>query len=111
MPGPQGAALRNNLDYFCKLIAFDCDLLGREDPELLAKGAILAAIRHLPEGSKNLDLYDSFITSCGRDYESSHHLCSRILFLHVNFKTEFGRLENIHRMCPLPHPLLNSCQL
>ena len=62
--------LLKKIVYFIKLLTFDSDFLKFHSGIHLAKGAILAAIRQsqLENSSQNLDLYDHFITICGRDY-------------------------------------------
>ena len=83
--------------YFIKLLTFDSDLLRSHSGTHLAKGTILAAIRQaqLENSSKNLDLYDHFITICGRDYEKSHIISGNLMLLQANLKSQYGSLENI----------------
>jgi hypothetical protein len=92
VPSEHFCTLKKYAEYFLKLIAFDCSLFHDESADLLAKGVFLAVIRSLPEECKNLKLYDSFISQCGHDYETLHHICSQILFLNLNFVAEFGKL-------------------
>ena len=62
----------------------------------------MAAIRsaQLDNSSKNLDMYDSFISICGRDYERSHKIAGDLMFLQANFAANYGSLENIQKTCP-----------
>lgn len=54
--------LTRNAEYFLKLIALDVSLLHNKKVDLLAKSAILSAIRSMPEPAKNVSIYDIFVS-------------------------------------------------
>lgn len=92
--------IKHNINYFLKLCLFDLDLLYGREERMLSKACILAAIRSNSESPSNLQLYDSFVSTC-HDYENLHGICTQVFASQANFTNCYGDLPNISKLNPV----------